>query len=134
MNPEQDDKPVQTFFGVNEISRPIYSMRIVEAKVTFWLAIALLITAALILLASAFGAVEFAVAKLVAGGVSGTLGGVVLKMHNNAHAKLDELRRDHDAMQVIIQITDSGARDKAIVDFTQHLQHSVPWWKRLFVR
>jgi uncharacterized membrane protein YraQ (UPF0718 family) len=128
-----EDEIVGNLAGLDEITRPIHNLRLVEARVTFWSAIALLGIGTLILIIGAFGSgTQMQSAKLGAGALLNLIGGVILKLHRDVHAKLDRFHRDRDQIHMILQIADRDARDRAIEEFARSLQdEKAGWWKRL---
>jgi hypothetical protein len=66
--PGGDGEIIESLAGLDEVSRPIHNQRILEARVTFWCAIALLAAGSLLLIFGALGGTsELRVAKAVAG-------------------------------------------------------------------
>jgi hypothetical protein len=83
---------------------------LVEARVTFWAAIVLLAIGTVILIIGAFGSGDrMHLATLAAGALLNLIGGAILKIHRDVHAKLDRFHRDRDQMHMILQIQDSRA-------------------------
>jgi hypothetical protein len=119
--------------GLDEITRPIHNLRITEARVTFWSAIALLGIGTVILVVGAFGSgVPMHSATFATGAFLNLIGGAILKLHRDVHAKLDRFHRDRDQINMILQIADGHARDRAIEACAQSLQsENASWWKRV---
>jgi hypothetical protein len=127
---------VQSLAGLDEITRPIHNQRIVEAQVTCWSAILLLAMGTVILVAGALGSgAQMPSARLAAGTLLNLIGGAILKLHKDVHAKLDRFHRDRDQMHMIVQIQDEHLRDRAIEKCAESLRDpKAGWWKRLIGR
>ena len=105
---------VQSLAGLDEITGPIHNLRIVEARVTFWSAIVLLGIGTVILVTGAFGfGAQMHSAMLATGALLNLIGGAILKLHRDVHAKLDRFHRD---------------RARSMRD------EKAGWWKRLLGR
>jgi hypothetical protein len=128
------DEIIQSLAGLDEITRPIHNLRIVEARVTFWSAIALLGIGTVILVIGALGSgAQLHSARLATGALLNLIGGAILKLHRDVHAKLDRFHRDRDQMHMILRIEDKHARDRAIEECARSLRdEKVGWWQRLF--
>jgi hypothetical protein len=131
-----EDEIVQSLAGLDEITRPIHDLRIVEARVTFWSAIALLGIGTVILVVGALGSgAQLHSARLAAGALLNLIGGAILKLHKDVHAKLDRFHRDRDQMHMILRIEDKHPRDRAIEECARSLRdEKAGWWKRLLAR
>jgi hypothetical protein len=131
-----ENEIVQTLAGLDEITRPIHYLRILEALVTFWSAIVLLGTGTAILVVGAFGSgAQMHSARLATGALLNLIGGAILKLHRNVHAKLERFQRDRDQMHMILQIDDQHARDRAIQECARSLRdENAGWWNRLLER
>src|ERR1022692_825283 len=89
----RQDEIIQSLAGLDEITRPIHNLRIVEARVTFWSAIALLGIGTVILVIGALGSgAQLHSARLATGALLNLIGGAILKLHRDVHAKLDRWR------------------------------------------
>jgi hypothetical protein len=128
-----EDQIVQSLAGLGEITRPIHKLCIVEARVTFWSAIALLGIGTVILVIGALGSgAQMHSAKLAGGALLNLIGAAILKLHRQVHAKLDRFHRDRDQMHMILRIEDRHARDRAIEECARFLRsENSGWWKRL---
>jgi hypothetical protein len=131
-----EDPIVQSLAGLDEITRPIHNLRIVEARVTFWSAIALLGVGTVILVIGAFGpSAQMHSAVLAVGALLNLIGGAILKLHRDVHAKLDRFHRDREQMDMILRIEDKHARDRAIEECARSMRDErAGWWKRLLGR
>ncbi len=131
-HPESDI--VEKLYVLDEISKPAHQQRVLEARATFALAYVLLIIGAVLLIWGALQSQsQLHTAKAAAGALVSIVGAAVLKLHKSAHAQLNQLRRDRDAMHLILQIRSDEARDKAILDFAGTLSGKKPGvWKRWF--
>src|ERR1035438_5994213 len=95
------DEIIQSLAGLDEITRPIHNLRIVEARVTFWSAIALLGIGTVILVIGALGSgAQLHSARLATGALLNLIGGAILKLHRDVHAKVDRFHRDRDQMHM----------------------------------
>src|ERR1700683_3821101 len=100
-----ENEIVHSLAGLDEITRPIHNLRILEARVTFWSAIVLLSIGTVILVIGAFGSgAQMHFARLATGALLNLIGGAILKLHRNVHAKLERFQRDRDQMHMILQI------------------------------
>lgn len=101
---------------------------------TFWSAIALLGIGTVILVIGALGSgAQLHSARLATGALLNLIGGAILKLHRDVHAKLDRFHRDRDQMHMILRIEDKHARDRAIEECARSLRdEKVGWWQRLF--
>src|ERR1017187_10097064 len=126
------DEIIQSLAGLDEITRPIHNLRIVEARVTFWSAIALLGIGTVILVIGALGSgAQLHSARLATGALLNLIG-AILKLHRDVHAKLDRFHRDRDQMHMILRTEDKHARDRAIEACPRSLpDEKVGWWQRL---
>jgi len=131
-----EDEIAQSLAGLDEITRPIHNLRILEARVTFWSAIGLLGLGTIVLVIGALGSgADMHAARLAAGALLNLIGGAILKLHKDMHAKLERFHRDRDQMHMVLQIQDRHARDRAIEECSRYLRHDrVVWWKRLLGR
>jgi hypothetical protein len=126
---------VQSLAGLDEITRPIHNQRIVEARVTFWFAIVLLAIGTVILVIGALGSsAEMHSSKLAVGALLNLIGGAILKLHKDVHAKLDRFHRDRDQMHMILQIQDRHARDQAIETCAESLRDGKAVWRKRLAR
>jgi uncharacterized membrane protein YraQ (UPF0718 family) len=126
-----EDEIAQSLAGLDEITRPIHNLRILEARVTCWSAIGLLGLGTIVLVIGALGS-DMHAARLAAGALLNLIGGAILKLHKDMHAKLERFHRDRDQMHMVLQIQDKYARDRAIEECSRYLRHDrVVWWKRL---
>jgi hypothetical protein len=130
------DEIIRSLAGLDEIARPIHNLRIVEARVTFWSAIALLGIGTVILIIGAFGSGDRMLStRLATGALLNLIGGAILKLHRDVHAKMDRFHRDRDQMYMILRIEDKHARDRAIQECARSLRdEKAGWWKRLLGR
>jgi hypothetical protein len=63
------------------------------------------------------------------------IGGAILKLHRNVHAKLERFQRDRDQVHMILQIEDQHARDRAIQECARSLRdENAGWWRRILGR
>jgi hypothetical protein len=131
-----EDEIVSSLAGLDEITRPIHSLRLVEARVTFWSAILLLGIGTTVLVIGAFGSgARMHAAKLATGALLNLIGGAILKLHKNVHAKLERFHRERDQMHMVLQIQDKYSRDRAIQECARSLgEEKDGWWKRLLGR
>jgi len=131
-----EEQIVQSLAGLDEITRPIHDLRLAEARATFCSAIILLAVGTVILVAGAWGSgAQMHSARLAAGALLDLIGGAILKLHKDVHAKLERFRRDRDRMHMILQIQDKHARDRAIQECARSLgDGKVGWWRRLVGR
>jgi hypothetical protein len=108
-------------------------LRLVEGRVTFWAAIALLGVGTVILVIGALGSgAQMHTAKLATGALLNLIGGVILKLHREVHARLERFHRDRDQMHMVLRINDDHARDRAIQDCARFLRdEKAGWWKLL---
>ncbi len=114
-----------------EITRPIHKGRIIEARVSFWLAVALVIAGVGILIWAVIGGSDLRSSKFIGGLLVNVFGGFVLKLHRNADAELSIAVRDNERQELIRGIQDPVKRDQAILDYLQSLQKK-SWFKRVF--
>jgi hypothetical protein len=130
------DEIAQSLAGLDEITRPIHRQRLVEARVTFWAAIVLPTIGTAILLIGALGSgAQMHSATLAAGAPPNLIGGAVLKIHKDVHARLDRFHRDRDQMHMILQIQNKHSKDRAIEECARSFRDEKPgWWKRLLGR
>lgn len=100
---------------------------------TFWAAIALLGVGTVILVIGALGSgAQMHTAKLATGALLNLIGGVILKLHREVHARLERFHRDRDQMHMVLRINDDHARDRAIQDCARFLRdEKAGWWKLL---
>ena len=131
-----ENEIVQSLAGLDEITRPIHNLRILEARVTFWSAIVLLGIGTVILVIGAFGSgAQMHFARLATGALLNLIGGARLKLHRNVHAKLERFQRDRDQVHMILQIEDQHARDRAIQECARSLRdENAGWWRRILGR
>jgi hypothetical protein len=131
-----ENEIVQSLAGLDEITRPIHNLRILEARVTFWSAIVLLGIGTVILVIGAFGSgAQMHFARLATGALLNLIGGAILKLHRNVHAKLERFQRDRDQVHMILQIEDQHARDRAIQECARSLRdENAGWWRRILGR
>lgn len=127
------DEIIRSLAGLDEITRPIHKLRLVEGRVTFWAAIALLGVGTVILVIGALGSgAQMHTAKLATGALLNLIGGVILKLHREVHARLERFHRDRDQMHMVLRINDDHARDRAIQDCARFLRdEKAGWWKLL---
>jgi hypothetical protein len=114
-----------------EITRPIHKGRIIEARVSFWLAVALVIVGVGIVIWAVIGGSDLKSTKFIGGILVNVFGGFVLKLHRNADAELSTAVRDNERREMINSIQDPVNRDQAILDYLQSLEKK-SWLKRLF--
>jgi cytochrome c biogenesis protein CcdA len=134
---QQNDEPVTSLLKLDEVSRPVHSHIVLEARVTFVMAMCLLAigTGLIVWGAVQFNPSQLHLMKAAAGALISVIGGVVLKLHKNARSDLNRFRRDRDAMHMVLQISDHRARDEAIKKIADSLQNEKRgFWKRLFGR
>ena len=131
-----DEEIVQSLAGLDEITRPIHNLRILEARVTFWSAIVLLCLGTIVLVIGALGSSDrMHSARLTTGALLNLIGGAILKLHKDVHTKLDRFHRDRDQMQMVLRIADQHARDRAIQECARSFRDDrLGWWKRLLWR
>jgi len=74
-------------------------------------------------------------AVLAVGALLNLIGGAILKLHRDVHAKLDRFHRDREQMDMILRIEDKHARDRAIEECARSMRDErAGWWKRLLGR
>ncbi|MGO4880975.1 MAG: TRADD-N-associated membrane domain-containing protein [Bryobacteraceae bacterium] len=97
-----DGERAQSLAGLDEITRPIHDQRMVEARVTFWSSMTLLAIGTAILVIGAFSSgPQMQAAELVSGALLNLIGSAILKLHKDAHARLDRFHRDRDRIHMI---------------------------------
>ncbi len=114
-----------------EITRPIHKGRIIEARVSFWLAVALVIVGVGIVIWAIIGGSDLTSTKFIGGILVNVFGGFVLKLHRNADAELSTAVRDNERKEMIRGIQDPVKRDQAILDYLQSIEKK-SWFQRLF--
>jgi uncharacterized membrane protein YraQ (UPF0718 family) len=131
-----EDEIVLSLAGLDEITRPIHRLRMLEAGVTFWSAILLLAIGTIVLVIGAFGSgAGMQSARLSAGALLNLIGGAILKLHKDMHTKLERFHRDRDRMHMVLQMQDKHSRDRAIQQCEWSLREpKAGWWKRLLGR
>ncbi len=116
-----------------EITRPIHKGRIIEARVSFWLAVALVIVGVGIVIWAVIGGSDLKSTRFIGGILVNVFGGFVLKLHRNADTELSNAVRDNERQEMIRNIQDPVKRDQAILDYLQSLQKK-SWFQRLLGR
>ena len=120
-----------------------YTERLLQARICFYLAIFLLVIGALIILAG-FGYFLLIVKSPLggsiaagAGAISGILGRLILKFHNDVNTRLDQTAQElqslashvdwlSNAERYINQITDPDRKNKALEDLARNSQKGPP--------
>jgi hypothetical protein len=93
-----------------------------------------LIVVSAILIAVAFfseSTMALALARTAIGGLLGTLGAFVLKMHKGKQTELARIDLDRDTLNTIRHMTASGAQKEAMQKFLEG-RYTTSWWKRMF--
>src|SRR6266478_9830510 len=119
---------IDSLARLDEITKPIQTQRIVEARATFWAAIILLAIGTTIVVIGAFGGTQCMATKAIIGLLVNVIGGATLKLHKNAHVALERIWKDREAIYLISQMKDGAEKTQATRDFVKNLQEKTSWW------
>ncbi|HUB33090.1 MAG TPA: hypothetical protein VMA31_08675 [Bryobacteraceae bacterium] len=117
-----------------EVTRPVHQNRIVFARVSFWVAIALVGIGAGILIWGVADHGDLKSSRTVVGALMNVLGAFVLKIYDNVENRLSHTLETAEFEWLIGRITDPVKRDQAIFDRMRSLQEKKGWFKRLLGR
>jgi hypothetical protein len=105
--------------------RPIHDERMRQARVSFNAAVVLGVLGTSVILggvvASFFGSIAPAGVAAASGSILDVLGFLFMRFHREENLRLDELRRDIMAMDLVRQIRDDQKRDEAIYMLIKYL-------------
>lgn len=131
-NPEEKDREVITSLAdLAEITRPVNRTRLTEMRVTFWVAILLVLLGAAILIWGVLEREDIKSTKIVVGLFVNVLGAFVLKLHGHADDKLSEACQREEQNAQINRIEDPRERDRARLRYIESLSPKKGWLKRL---
>jgi hypothetical protein len=117
-----------------EITRPVNQDLLVQLRVSFWLAVGLVIVGVGLLLWAVFSGADLRSVRTVAGIVVNVLGGFALKLYASVGERLALSCRHEELNAVIRQISDSAKRDDALMEYAKSLEAKKGWLKRLLGR
>jgi hypothetical protein len=126
----EDDGFADSLVGY-EITRPVNQDLLVQLRVSFWLAVGLIVVGVGLLFWAVLSGADLKSVKTVAGIVVNVLGGFALKLYTNIGERLALSCRHEELNAVIRQISDAGKRDDALVQYANSLQPKKGWLKRL---
>jgi hypothetical protein len=133
MTPEDESELISSFYSESELTRPVrYQVQgeqMRQAKLTFNAAIAIGALGTLVLLSGivvSFFDVRRGVSPTAAGIVMDVLSFFAIKFHRETNQRLDEIRRDENAIALVARIQDLRKRDEAICDLVKALRMMRP--------
>jgi hypothetical protein len=133
MTPEDESELINSFYSESELTRPVrhqvHGEQMRQAKLTFNAAIAIGALGTLVLLSGivvSFFDVPRGVSPTAAGIVMDVLSFFAIKFHRETNQRLDEIRRDENAIALVARIQDIRKRDEAICNLVKGLRMMQP--------
>jgi hypothetical protein len=129
MIPGDESELIDSFYSESELTRPVRHQvqgeQMRQAKLTFNAAIAMGALGTLVLLFGiivSFIDVRRGVSPTAAGIVMDLLSFFAIKFHRETNQRLDEIRRDENAIALVARIQDLKRRDEAICNLVKGLR------------
>jgi hypothetical protein len=133
MIPGDESELIDSFYSESELTRPIRHQvqgeQMRQAKLTFNAAIAIGVLGTLVLLCGivvSFFDVQRGASPTAAGIVMDVLSFFAIKFHRETNQRLDEIRRDENAIALVARIRDARKRDEAICNLVKALRMMQP--------
>jgi len=133
MTSEDESELINSLYSESELTRPVRQQvqgeQMRQAKLTFNAAITIGALGILVLLSGivlSFFDVRRGVSPTVAGIVMDVLSFFAIKFHRETNQRLDEIRRDENAIALVARIRDRGKRDEAICNLVRGLRMVQP--------
>ena len=133
MTPEDEPELINSFYSESELTRPVrhqvHGEQMRQAKLTFNAAIAIGALGTLVLLSGiviSFFDLAKGVSPTAAGIVMDVLSFFAIKFHRETNQRLDEIRRDENAIALVARIQDIRKRDEAICNLVKGLRMMQP--------
>jgi hypothetical protein len=133
MIPGDESELIDSFYSESELTRPVRHQvqgeQMRQAKLTFNAAIAMGVLGTLVLLSGivvSFFDIRRGVSPTAAGIVMDVLSFFAIKFHRETNQRLDEIRRDENAIALVARIQDLRRRDEAICNLVKGLRMVQP--------
>ena len=133
MMPGDESELINSFYSESELTRPVRHQvqgeQMRQAKLTFNAAIAIGALGTLVLLSGivvSFFDVRRGMSPTAAGIVMDVLSFFAIKFHRETNQRLDEIRRDENAIALVARIRDVRKRDEAICNLVKGLRMMQP--------
>jgi hypothetical protein len=133
MIPGDEPELIDSFYSESELTRPVRHQvqgeQMRQAKLTFNAAFAMGVLGTLVLLSGivvSFFDVRRGVSPTAAGIVMDILSFFAIKFHRETNQRLDEIRRDENAIALVARIQDLRKRDEAICNLVKGLRMMQP--------
>ena len=133
MIPGEESELINSFYSESELTRPVRHQvqgeQMRQAKLTFNAAIAIGVLGTLVLLSGivvSFFDARRGVSPTAAGIVMDVLSFFAIKFHRETNQRLDEIRRDENAIALVARIRDVRTRDEAICNLVKGLRMMQP--------
>src|SRR5215831_17476391 len=133
MTPGDEPELISSFYSESELTRPVRHQvqgeQMRQAKLTFNAAIGIGALGTLVLLSGivvSFFDVGKGLSPTAAGIVMDILSFFAIKFHRETNQRLDEIRRDENAIALVARIQDFGKRDEAICNLVKGLRMMPP--------
>jgi hypothetical protein len=133
MTPGDEPELINSFYSESELTKPVRHQvqgeQMRQARLTFNAAIAIGALGTLVLLSGivvSFFDVRKGVSPTAAGIVMEVLSFFAIKFHRETNQRLDEIRRDENAIALVARIRDLEKRDEAICNLVKALRTMRP--------
>jgi hypothetical protein len=126
----EEDEIATSLVGY-EITVPVHQDLMLQARVSFWLAVGLVVVGVGLLVWAVLTGADVKSIKSVAGIVINVLGGFSLRLYTRIGDRLSLACRHEEMKSAIARIGDPAKRDDALVKYADSLQEKRGWFRRL---